>query len=70
MRRHRLAIGFAAAVVAAAAVLLGGSLRAGDDAGATPARTIGAQQAALESGFSSGSTVSLVQDLQLRLRAH
>ena len=70
MRRRRIAIGLAAAVVASVAVLLGGALRAGEDAGAAPARTIGAQQAALESGFSSGSTVSLVQDLQLRLRAH
>jgi len=70
MRKQRIAIGLAAAVVSAAALLLGGSLRAGDDAGAAPARTIGAQQAALESGFTSGSTVVLVQDLQLRLRAH
>jgi len=69
MRRRRTAIGLAVAVVAATAVLLGGSLRAGEEAGAAPARTIGAQQAALESGFSSGSTVSLVQDLQLRLHA-
>jgi tetratricopeptide (TPR) repeat protein len=70
MRRRRIAIGLAGAVVTAAAVLLGGSLRAGEEAGAAPARTIGAQQAALESGFSSGSTVLLVQGLQLRLRAH
>ena len=70
MLGRRIAIGLGVAVVAATAVLLGGSLRAGEDAGAAPARTIGAQQAALESGFSSGSTASLVQDLQLRLRAH
>ena len=70
MRTRRMAIGFATAIVAVAAVLLGGSLRDGGDAGAAPARTIGAQQAALESGFSSGNTVSLVEHLQARLRTH
>ncbi len=69
MRTRRIAIGFAAVTVSAAAVLFGGSLRDGGDAGAAPARRIGAQQAALESGFSSGNTVSLVQDLQQRLRS-
>jgi tetratricopeptide (TPR) repeat protein len=70
MRTRRIAIGLAVVTVAAAAVLFGGLLRGGGDAGAAPARTIGAQQAALESGFSSGNTDSLVQDLQLGLRSH
>lgn len=69
MRTRRIAIGLAAVTVAAAAVLFGGSLRDDGDAGAAPTQRIGAQQAALESGFSSGNTVSLVQDLQLRLRS-
>jgi tetratricopeptide (TPR) repeat protein len=70
MRTRRIAIGLAVVTVSAVAVLFGGLLRDDGDAGAASARTIGAQQAALESGFSSGNTVSLVQDLQLRLRSH
>jgi tetratricopeptide (TPR) repeat protein len=69
MRTRRIAVGLAVVAFSAAAVLFGGLLRNGGDAGAAPARTIGAQQAALESGFSSGNTVSLVQDLQRRLRS-
>lgn len=69
MRLRRISIGLAVALTAAIAALLGGSLRAGDTAGASPARTIGAQQAALLSGFSSGNTASLVRQLQLRLRS-
>ena len=55
-------------MLSAAAVLFGGSLRDGGDAAGAPVRAIGAQQASLESGFSSGNTVVLVQDLQQRLR--
>jgi tetratricopeptide (TPR) repeat protein len=66
MTRTRLVFALAAAVITAAAVLLGGLFR--DSRGAVPAPPAEAATGGLEGEFGAGDTASLVRSLQATLR--
>jgi len=65
--RNRVAFAGAAAVLTAAALLLGGAFRG--SSAAAPAAPSGAETR-FEAGFALGDTASLVRNLQVELRAH
>ena len=68
MTRGRIALGSAAALIAAAALLLGGVLR-GPASAQTAAAPAGIAPESLTTGFSAGGTGQLVERLQAAVRA-